>query len=186
MRVASCLCICLLLLQACKENKNTSSSSIFQSESKDSIIDKELVLLGPQTRGRLQEPPYKEWFEKRYDEYVLDEELVAPLADALNDKDIVIFMGTWCEDSQREVPALYKILDKIGYDQSKLSLITVSRDKTTPDGLEKGLKIEYVPTIIIKKHNVELNRFVESPRESLAKDLLAIANREEYTPTYSE
>ena len=95
-------------------------------------------------------------------------------------------MGTWCEDSQREVPALYKILDAANYNYDHLSVIAVSHDKDTPTGLEKGHNIEFVPTIIFTKAGDTLNRIVEYAHTTLEQDMLSILNGEDYTPAYAD
>ena len=95
-------------------------------------------------------------------------------------------MGTWCSDSQREVPSFYKIMNAIGYQTNKIDLISVDREKSTPQELEKGLDINYVPTIIFYKYGEEINRIVEAPIESLEKDILTILSGNAYKHTYFE
>ena len=41
-----------------------------------------------------------------------------------------LIMGTWCEDSQREVPGMMKILAAAGYSTAN-SIIAVDEDKRT-------------------------------------------------------
>src|SRR5690606_18438893 len=92
----------------------------------------------------------------------------------------------WCEDSQRETPHFYKILDAANFDESKLTLITVSEEKTTPQGYEEGKNITNVPTIIFYKNDKELGRIVEYPIESLEKDMFAILSGKDYKHAYAE
>jgi thiol-disulfide isomerase/thioredoxin len=94
------------------------------------------------------------------------------------------FMGTWCGDSKRETPRLYKILEEAGFDQKNLELITVNRSKKTPDNLQEGLDIIKVPTFIFYKNNKEVGRFVERVRESLEKDMLKIVTGKGYKHYY--
>ena len=67
------------------------------------------------------------WFPKQYDKYQPMLEKID--TNALNETDIVVFMGTWCHDSKREVPRLYKILDGINYDSVSYTHLTLP---TTP------------------------------------------------------
>ena len=83
-------------------------------------------------------------------------------------------MGTWCSDSRREVPRFFKILDKLNYDQKNVTLICVDRKKAAQTGNVDKLKIELVPTLIFYKDNAEIGRIVESPKETLEKDLMKI------------
>lgn len=143
------------------------------------------VIVGKQEISAIKSPPYTKWFMESY-RYAFDQSKMGALKTALEGKTITIFMGTWCEDSRKQVPALLSILDAITYDPSKITLITMTEDKDTPEGLEEGKNIEYVPTIIVYNNNVEMGRVVEYPIESLEADLLKIATGQEYTPAYSE
>ena len=80
---------------------------------------------------------------------------------------IKIFMGTWCEDSIREIPYLFNILNSINYNIESVEIICVDENKNTPEGYEKDFEIIKVPTIIFLKKNEEINRIVEFPVETL-------------------
>jgi thiol-disulfide isomerase/thioredoxin len=92
--------------------------------------------------------------------------------------DLLVFMGTWCEDSQRELPHFYKILDHLGIPESRLRVVALDnhpdRRKTSPDGAEQGWNIDYVPTFIFLKNGKELGRIVETPLASLERDMINI------------
>ena len=93
-------------------------------------------------------------------------------------------MGTWCEDSQRETPNFIKILKQVDFDFNNLELITVNREKITPQGLENGLNITNVPTFIFYKDGKEINRIVEFPIESLEEDMINILTNKDYKHAY--
>lgn len=97
-------------------------------------------------------------------------------------------MGTWCGDSRREVPRMYKLLDYLGVSPSQVQLINVNNNdsayKQSPGHEEKGLNIHRVPDLIIYDEKRELGRIVESPQISWEKDVLAILNRQAYEPRY--
>ncbi len=189
------------LLVACNSSReknkvaeNTSKEMITESrshEAQEKINDTvpyedSVMLLGEANRKGFQMDAFKDWFNTGYKDYKVDLETVAKLNPLLKDVTITVFMGTWCEDSQRETPHFYKILDEAGFDESKLTLITVSEEKTTPQGFEKGKDITNVPTIIFYKDGKELGRIVEYPIESLEKDMLAILSGKEYKHAYAE
>lgn len=99
---------------------------------------------------------------------------------------IKIFMGTWCEDSVREIPYLFNILNSINYNIESVEIICVDENKNTPEGYEKDFEIIKVPTIIFLKKNEEINRIVEFPVETLQKDIIKILSNNNYKHAYSE
>ena len=104
----------------------------------------------------------------------------------LKDVQITVFMGTWCEDSHRDVPNLYKILDEANFDEKNLSVYATSEEKTTPQGFEKDKDIIQVPTIIFYKDGSEINRIVEYSFYTLEQDMLDILSGKDYKHAYFE
>ena len=102
----------------------------------------------------------------------------------LSEVNIKIFFGTWCEDSRREIPILFEILKFCSYDMSKIELVGLSKEKTSPSNIEKKFEINRIPTIIFIKNKSELNRIVEYPIESMEKDILKILKNEKYYNAY--
>lgn len=145
-------------------------------------------LLGKCSRGRLEQAPYDSWFVKNYTNYTVDSVTADQLKTKLRDKQLKIFMGTWCGDSQREVPRIFKILDYCGIDPSKVELIMVGEAdplyKQSPGHEEKGLNIFRVPDLIMLDKGKELGRVVESPVLSLEKDLQTMLDGGDYVPKY--
>jgi len=171
-------------------------SSITQfSFSQSKIINQEvvdernnLILLGKSTRERLQQEPFGSWFNTTYADYTIDSATANNLKALVKDKHFVIFMGTWCGDSRREVPRMYKLLDYCGVEPSQIELVNVSNHdsayKQSPGHEEKGLNIHRVPDLLVYSGKKETGRIVESPVESLEKDLLAILTGKPYEPNY--
>ena len=144
------------------------------------------MLVGLSNRGGLQQDPFSVWFNKEYGAYALNKEAVQVIKNDSENLSIMLFMGTWCGDSRREVPRIYRILDAVDFDESRLTLINMDREKNSPDGEETGLNIHNVPTIILYKNSSEIGRVIESPIQSLEEDMAAILNGERYTPNYSD
>lgn len=139
----------------------------------------EPMLLGKVKKSDLMKAPYKEWFDREYNNYEVNQDVLQQLKDAnLKDYSITVFLGTWCSDSHREVPRLLKILEMAGIPENKIELIGLNTGegvhKQSPTGEEKGKYIFKVPTFIISKDGEEVNRIVEYPVESLERDLSAI------------
>jgi len=147
-------------------------------------------LLGSVTASQLAEPPFSEWFDRGQAEYVPDPGVVETLRRAdWRDVEVTIFFGTWCEDSQREVPRMLELLDTLRFPPSDRRLIAVDNaeelHKRSPGGEEEGLEIYRVPTLIVERGGREVARIVEHPARSLERDLLTIVEGEEYTPSYA-
>ena len=62
----------------------------------------------------------------------------------------------------------------MNYPSEKVEIICVDEDKHTENTELAGLKIELVPTIIFYKDGSELGRIIESPQETLEKDMVKI------------
>ena len=170
------LLIVATLLLSCKQNNYTE------------VVDKEgeLILLGEIDLEALQKEPYKEWFKNNHNSYQPNTTLLEQFSEQLKEHDIQLFLGTWCSDSQREVPNFIKILEATDFPINNLEMVAMDRDKDNPAEEKKAWNIDYVPTFIFVKDGKEVNRIVEMPLESLEKDMLKILTGQPYTPLYAE
>ncbi|MFT4699065.1 MAG: thiol-disulfide isomerase/thioredoxin [Flavobacteriaceae bacterium] len=152
---------------------------------KDTVDDVDM-LLGQVNKKGFKNEPFSTWFDTEFSGYTINEAVIDSIQPLVEHVTLKVFMGTWCEDSQRETPRLYKVLEAIDFNKDNLEIIAVSRDKDTPNHLEEGQNIEYVPTIIVLKNEKEIGRIVESTIDSLEEDLLAILSGKEYKHAYAE
>lgn len=147
------------------------------------------VLTGKCTRDVFLEAPFNKWYWEFYNAYKVDTATCTFLAPLLIDKKITIFLGTWCGDSKRQVPAILKMLDCCNFPMENLTLIMVSNQphmyKQSPQHEELGKQIVRVPTVIIEEKQTELGRIIEYPQVSLEKDMLGIVRKERSKPTAS-
>ncbi len=147
------------------------------------------VLYGIVTKDSLLKAPYEKWFTTGYDTYNPNTETVDRLKKQ-NFKDITVqvFFGSWCGDSKREVPRFFKLINEIGLPTNNIKLIGVgdgdSLYKQSPQHEEKGLGIYRVPTFIVYKNGVEINRITEYPSLSLEKDFLNIISSQPSVANY--
>lgn len=146
-------------------------------------------LLGVCTRDSLEKEPYATWFDKNYEEYEPNPDVVASLRKIpMRQIKITIFFGSWCGDSKREVPRFLKLLDAISFPSDNFTLIAVTNEdssmKQSPTGEERDLDIYRVPTFIVSQKDKETNRIVEYPVLSLERDLLQILTGTAYQPNY--
>lgn len=147
-------------------------------------------LLGPIKKDRLTEGQYGEWFNPQFSAYQVDQEALALIEKSIAEYDIILFLGTWCSDSQREVPAFFKILEAAGYPVDAVTIYAVDDreefKKSTPGGEARARNIVRVPTLIFEKNGKEVNRIIELPVQTLEKDMVAILGGQAYTPYYAD
>lgn len=161
----------------------------FAIDNKNSSQENELIL-GEFKLKDFKATNNKNWFDFRYQDYSLKPEVVRKTASIVKGKDfnITVYMGTWCEDSQREFPVFIKLLDQIQYNYDNLTLIGVGENKVVPNLSKEErekLNVFNVPTIIVyDKNGKEINRFVEFPQQTLEEDLLKIFSGQDYKHVY--
>lgn len=132
------------------------------------------MLVGITDRSAFELPDFTEWYNNEYVDYEPDVFLLEQIKGVSDSIDIQIFMGTWCIDSRREVPRFLKIMDKSKFNQNKLQIINVDRKKISPTHEERNKNIEFVPTFVFYKNEIEIGRIVEFPIITLESDLLSI------------
>ncbi|WP_068599141.1 thioredoxin family protein [Vaginella massiliensis] len=178
----SVVALALLILNSCEGNKVMNRVVKYEHNGTT-----EMILLGEFEKSQLLTKNFKSWYEEEYNSYPLDSEKIARLKKYSKDYSMEIFLGTWCPDSQREVPAMLKILEAINFPDGRMKLYGVNRDKKSFYGEEMNKDIRWVPTFIIYEKRQEIGRIVESPSgNSLEEDLLKIFSKEDYTPNYAE
>jgi thiol-disulfide isomerase/thioredoxin len=85
---------------------------------------------------------------------------------------LLVFMGTWCDDSHYIIPKFYALVDAAGFPEYHITLIGVDRKKTTLSHLAEALDIKNVPTIMVMKNGKEMGRVVEYGKSGMFdKDL---------------
>lgn len=184
---------CISLL-SCKDQSQKTPPESSEKRQENYISDKLVqdpendgaqMLLGKVNYVDFKNDSLFPWMSENFKAYKPDSITLIGLKKELKGVYIKAFMGTWCEDSQREVPSFYKILKSIGINEERIDMIAVSHDKDTPQGYEKELNIAYVPTFIFYKQEQELGRFVEYAQgATLEEDILTIVTNQPYIPAY--
>lgn len=168
------ICVCLIFIILIY-NEGLAMKE-YNRISYDNISNKE-ILIGETTLEAFSKAPFKEWFDLEYNYYNPNKELIIQLKGKIGLLKILIFLGTWCPDSRIDVPRFIKILDQIDFNKNNLKIIAVDRQKNDPNDLSKIYNIEYVPTFIFLKENIEIGRIIESPKNSLEADMLEILSK---------
>lgn len=116
---------------------------------------------------------YGSWTSE-YNSYDPDYGVLDSLEGKLDSIKITIVFRSTCSDSREQLPRFFKILNELNYNVNTITLIGIDREKQGLSKEAEGLDIQFVPTIIFYKDGNEIGRIVETPYESLEKDLLKI------------
>ncbi|HTN47377.1 MAG TPA: thioredoxin domain-containing protein [Flavipsychrobacter sp.] len=147
----------------------------------DRSTDKEngsVVLRGQMTFDDLLKENSFDWLESGAAGYTPNNEALEYLKKELGEYEIVIFAGTWCDDSKLWLPRLYKVMQAANYPMRRYSMYGVDRAKTSKYVENKLYKIELVPTIILLKKNKEIGRIVENPQKTLEQDMVGFIKKD--------
>jgi len=177
----------IALCFSCNDNKIL-KNNISNNISKKIISETsegEKILLGEVTHFQIETFANK-WFSDNDFNNLIDEKIILKILPIIKNVSVKIFLGTWCEDSEREIPVLFHILKKTNFDLSSINIIALSEFKTSPQNFEKNFNITNVPTIIFLKENKEINRIVEFPVETMEKDIYNILSVNNYKHAYLE
>lgn len=132
------------------------------------------VLVDTCTRDGLTGQVFGAFYQQEYASYSPDAEIIRLIGRLLDDCYLTVVMGSWCSDSQEQVPRFYKILDQLHFPEDQLTLICVDRKKKTIRADIQPLNIQLVPTFIFYRKGAEAGRIIEAPSETLEKDILNI------------
>ncbi len=137
--------------------------------------DRAKVLKGIINRSILENDTSFKWFKENMKWGQADETAVAAFKQKGKQFKLIIFGGTWCEDTQNILPKIYRVVDQSGYSEKNITLVAVDRKKQTINDLHTIYKIKNVPTFIVLKDGKEIGRVVEYGKTgSTEKDLAEI------------
>lgn len=120
------------------------------------------ILKGTLTKDLLQNDTSFQWYGPNKKAYNLDSGIVRSFAKAKAAKmQVIIFGGTWCEDTQSILPKFFKIQEASGLPDENITLFGVNRAKVSLGHIAEALGVVNVPTFIVLKDGKELGRVVE-------------------------
>ncbi|OKY26271.1 thioredoxin family protein [Thalassotalea sp. PP2-459] len=108
-------------------------------------------------------------FSNGYHQFHLSEEKTALIREWPDSTHFDVYFGTWCHDSEREVPKLLKIMDV--NKAFSHQLIALNYQKTEAKGRAKKAGVQFTPTIVIYVDDQEIGRIIERSRKSLVDDI---------------
>lgn len=120
-----------------------------------------LILNGILTKYILINEASFKWYGVNQNGYQPDAKIVTTMAAAKDSFHIVIFGGTWCDDTQFILPRLFKMQELSGFPDSRVTFFGVDRNKKTLGNAGAAFQLQNIPTIIVMKNGKEVGRVVE-------------------------
>lgn len=131
----------------------------------------ETEVLGPTTREQI-ESAVPDWVQAEV-EAEPDIQAARALASVEPGAEVTVYLGTWCSDSRRELPRLWKALAMAGFDVPfAVHYIGVDRGKKEPASELAANDVRYLPTFIVRRDGRETGRIVETSPHGVEHDLL--------------
>jgi thiol-disulfide isomerase/thioredoxin len=120
---------------------------------------------------------FTKWYVPNAKAYTPNAASLEALKNNRDSVELLVFMGTWCEDSQFIIPKLFALTEAAGFSNDRVTLIGTDRQKKTLGHLCEALNVTNVPTIIVMKKGRELGRVVEYGKSGMFdKDLGEVLN----------
>lgn len=126
--------------------KESSGTVIFKGILNKDVLDNEISF---------------KWMKQNTDSYKPDSTCVAMLKNQKDSVYLIVFAGTWCEDTQNILPKFLKLIQEAGFPLTRVNLIGVDRSKKTIGSLSEAMGVYNVPTMIVMKNGKETGRVVE-------------------------
>jgi thiol-disulfide isomerase/thioredoxin len=130
-----------------------------------------LVMRGAVTFKDMIAQPELGWMRDSVAAYIPHKATLQQLRASLSDIRLLVFMGTWCEDSRNLIPKLYKVLQDAGYATDQVLMYGMDRAKTSGTEIEKTYNATLLPTIIIYRNNAEIGRIIETVPTTIEAEL---------------
>ena len=131
------------------------------SVSKDEKHPDQLVFKGLINKTDLESEPAFKWYAAAQKEYQPAAALVEKWKQADSSLRVIIFGGTWCDDTQYILPRFLKWASLGGFPDSCINIFGVDRQKKSLGEISAAFQISHVPTFIVMKNGKEVGRVVE-------------------------
>ncbi len=135
------------------------------------------ILTGRILPSMLESDSSFQWYGRNYAAFVPDSASVVFLSSEAANIHFIVFGGTWCGDTKRELPKFFKTIALAHIPESNIELYGVGRSKESRDGLTEKYHVTNVPTFIVIAGGKELGRIVEQPEEGIEFDLVHILQK---------
>jgi len=136
------------------------------------------VVRGLINKYQIQNDTAFKWYLPSQGYYKPDTATINAFERAKGKYQLVVFGGTWCEDTQFILPKFFKLQEASGFPDDAITMFGVNREKTSLGSIARAFNITLVPTIIVMKDGKEIDRVVEYGKTGKwDKELAAILNK---------
>ncbi len=133
------------------------------------------ILVGELNLFGITKSIFSEYYIAEFESYQAEQTIIDSLIiKHASDFQYTIVLGSWCSDSQREVPRMLKVLSDTKIDLDNIKLFGVNSNIEAKEAPVANLNIEKVPTLIVFRSGIELGRIIETPVKSIERDILEI------------
>jgi thiol-disulfide isomerase/thioredoxin len=136
------------------------------------------VVRGLINKYQIQNDTAFKWFGPNQAGYKADTATLNAFERAKGKYQLVVFGGTWCEDTQFILPKFFKLQEQSGFPDEGITLFGVNRAKTSLGNIAKAFNVTNVPTFIVMKDGKEVGRVVEYGKTGKwDKEIAALLNQ---------
>jgi len=135
------------------------------------------ILYGKCNLKGLNTGEFGEVYKMEYKYYTPDTQKLNQIKPLLKNVSFKIIMGSWCGDSREQIPRFIKTLDLMKYKTKKIEIISLDHYFKLNGFDNEKYGIKKLPTIIVYLKKKEIGRIIETPTETLEKDLLNILTK---------
>lgn len=148
---------------ACSPTKTISADNKLTVKLYEVLKDRDgsKMLRGILTKEQITKDTSFHWYAENVNLVKPDAASVSAVVAKADKIHVVIFGGTWCDDTHQLLPKYLSLLQAANFPDSHLTLIAVDRAKTTVGNLTDIFHITNVPTCILMKDGKEIGRIVE-------------------------
>ena len=119
------------------------------------------IVRGLINKYQIQNDTAFKWFGPNQGGYKADSATLSAFERAKGKYQLVVFGGTWCEDTQFILPKFFKLQEQSGFPDEAITMFGVDRAKTSLGNIAKAFNITNVPTFIVMKDGKEIGRVIE-------------------------
>ncbi len=116
------------------------------------------------------------WFDIGYDNYKTNQSFINSLTPLAKEIKVVVVAGTWCDDTQRELPHFFKVMNEIGISETQIELIMVDKKKQSSAFNISALDVKNIPAFIFYKDGKEQGRIVETAIGGIEEAMMLVFN----------